>query len=171
MKVCTFTGHRPQKFPWQFDESDVRCLKLKQQLKTAVEQAIADGYDYFIAGGALGLDMWAAEEVLTQKNAHEIALEIAKPFNSYNDKLYGEYQKRQQHIIANAGKITVVAEKNNWKKAYMLRNQYMIAQSTRLIVAYNEEESNSGTAQTMRMAEKAGLEIVRIFWNKAAEGE
>ena len=53
----------------------------------------------------------------------------------------------------------------------MLRNQYMIAQSTRLIAAYNEEESNSGTAQTMRMAEKAGLEIVRIFWDKAAEGE
>ena len=35
MKVCTFTGHRPHKFPWKFDEGDPRCQKLKQELVTA----------------------------------------------------------------------------------------------------------------------------------------
>ena len=164
MKVCTFSGHRPQKFPWKFDESDKRCVELKKQLHLAIGQAIIDGYDYFITGGALGLDMWAAEAVLKYKNENELKLEIAKPFDSYNDNLRGEYQRRQQYILQNAAKITAVDTRENWKKAYMLRNQYMINQSGRLIVAMDSMQTRSGAAQTLRMAEKAGLEIVRLNW-------
>ena len=130
MKVCTFSGHRPQKFPWKFDESDKRCVELKNQLHMA----------------------------------NELKLEIAKPFDSYNDNLRGEYQRRQQYILQNAAKITAVDTRENWKKAYMLRNQYMINQSGRLIVAMDSMQTRSGAAQTLRMAEKAGLEIVRLNW-------
>ena len=28
-KVCAFTGHRPNKLPWRYDENDTRCLALK----------------------------------------------------------------------------------------------------------------------------------------------
>lgn len=29
---CAFTGHRPKKFPWKYDEKDKRCLALKSVL-------------------------------------------------------------------------------------------------------------------------------------------
>lgn len=40
----------------------------------------------------------------------------------------------------------------------------MINQSGRLIVAMDSMQTRSGAAQTLRMAEKAGLEIVRLNW-------
>ena len=29
---CAFTGHRPPKYPWGYDESAPGCVKLKQVL-------------------------------------------------------------------------------------------------------------------------------------------
>lgn len=164
MKVCTFSGHRPQKFPWKFDETDPRCVLIKARLSQAINDAIQNGYDYFIAGGALGWDMWAAEAVLAQMAEHNLSLEIAQPFSEHNNKLYGEYQTRQQYILHNATKITTVGTKEDWKNAYKLRNQYMIDHSEMLITACLDEHTRSGTAQTIRMAEKAQIEIVRLNW-------
>ena len=60
-KKCCFTGHRPHYFPWQGQSSDPRQGKLLSALDQAVAQAVAQGYDYFIFGGASGADMWAAQ--------------------------------------------------------------------------------------------------------------
>lgn len=30
---CAFTGHRPHKFPWRYNEADERCMALKAALK------------------------------------------------------------------------------------------------------------------------------------------
>lgn len=29
---CAFTGHRPHKLPWRYDETDSRCVALKKAL-------------------------------------------------------------------------------------------------------------------------------------------
>ena len=42
-KTCCFTGHRPDKLPWGEDEDDPRCLRLKQSIARAVEEACAAG--------------------------------------------------------------------------------------------------------------------------------
>ena len=31
-KSCSFTGHRPHKFPWKYDEANSRCVSLKAKL-------------------------------------------------------------------------------------------------------------------------------------------
>lgn len=36
---CAFTGHRPHKLPWKYNEGDARCVALKTALK---EQIIID---------------------------------------------------------------------------------------------------------------------------------
>ena len=167
MKVCTFTGHRPHKFPWKFDEGDMRCQRLKQNLTKAILSAIADGYDYFIAGGALGVDMWAAETVLKYRDIYGLSLEIAQPFAGFNEKAEDGYAKRQQYILANADKVTIVSSVDDFKNAYRKRNQYMVEQSSRLIAVFNAKQIYSGTAQTVRMAQKANLEIVHLDINSA----
>jgi len=54
-KAC-FTGHRSNKFPFQYNERDPQCINLKKMLSSAIEDAIKMGYDHFISGMALGVD-------------------------------------------------------------------------------------------------------------------
>lgn len=57
--TACFTGHRPQKLPWKFNENDERCLKMKKTLRIEIENAINRGYDTFLCGMAIGFDMIA----------------------------------------------------------------------------------------------------------------
>ena len=41
-KVCCFTGHRPKKLPFGFNEADERCILLKQKIKEKVEYLITE---------------------------------------------------------------------------------------------------------------------------------
>lgn len=64
-----FTGYRPQKMPFGFDEQDERCVDFKRRLYKTIESLIDQGYKHFISGGALGMDMYAAEAVLAEDAA------------------------------------------------------------------------------------------------------
>ena len=82
-----FTGHRPQKLPFGFDETDPRCVDFKRRLCNSIEMMILEGYTHFISGGALGMDMYAAEAVLTLREQYpEITLEIAIPHDGQTAK-------------------------------------------------------------------------------------
>ena len=63
-KCCAFTGHRPNKFAWKYDEKDERCVALKAVLTQQIEKLAADGVTSFYTGMALGVDSWAAMAVL-----------------------------------------------------------------------------------------------------------
>lgn len=80
-KVCCFTGHRPQKLPFGFNESDERCVLLKQKIREKVEYLIIkQGVTHFIVGMALGVDIYSAEIVLALKEKYpQITLECAIP--------------------------------------------------------------------------------------------
>lgn len=69
-KVCCFTGHRPQKLPFGFNEEDERCVLLKDRLKGAIEMLITEhNITHFISGMALGVDIYSAEIVLSLKKS------------------------------------------------------------------------------------------------------
>ena len=84
-----FTGHRPQKLPFGFDETDPRCVDFKRRLCNSIEMMILEGYTHFVfRGGALGMDMYAAEAVLTLREQYpEITLEIAIPHDGQTAKV------------------------------------------------------------------------------------
>ena len=56
--TCTFTGHRENKLPWRGDESDPRCVRLKERIYDAVEAAYVAGMRHFICGMATGCDFY-----------------------------------------------------------------------------------------------------------------
>ena len=60
-KTCCFTGHRPDKLPWGENERDPRCVRLKQSIAQAVEDAYTAGIRHFITGMARGCDLYCAE--------------------------------------------------------------------------------------------------------------
>ena len=55
-KCCAFTGHRPAKFPWKYDEKDSRCIELKSVLAQQINNLAAAGVTNFFSGMALGTD-------------------------------------------------------------------------------------------------------------------
>ena len=59
-KSCSFTGHRPHKFPWKYDETDSRCVALKTSLTGQLTRLTEDGVTDFYSEGADGVDCWAA---------------------------------------------------------------------------------------------------------------
>ena len=105
-----FTGHRPQKLPFGFDETDPRCVDFKRRLCNSIEMMILEGYTHFISGGALGMDMYAAEAVLTLREQYpEITLEIAIPHDGQTAKWPQSLRDRAESIREEADVITWIA--------------------------------------------------------------
>ena len=81
-KRCAFTGYRPQKMPFGFNESDPRCIVFKRRVNETIQALYDMGYRHFISGGALGMDMFAAEAVLELRAQHpDMILEMVSPFD------------------------------------------------------------------------------------------
>ena len=80
MKTCAFTGNRPDKLPWGYDENDARCRRVKREIYLAAKQAVNDGYNRFICGMAQGGDTYFAEAVLALKAEYDVTLECAVPY-------------------------------------------------------------------------------------------
>lgn len=166
VKRCAFSGHRPFYFPWKDDEKDPDCLKLKERLASEIDLAIADGFNYFITGGAEGVDTWAAEIVLERrKHDPSIVLELAKPFAEYNSQLQGAAGDRLRAVEAAADHVTVVSDGTDEMADYILRDCYMIDTCERLIVIYDDESvGSSGTKDALCYAKASGVDIRQIQW-------
>lgn len=63
-KVCAFTGHRPNKLPWYYDETASGCVALKAVLAEQIGLLAETGVTQFLSGMAEGIDTWAALSVL-----------------------------------------------------------------------------------------------------------
>ena len=147
-----FTGHRPQKLPFGFDETDPRCVDFKRRLCNSIEMMILEGYTHFISGGALGMDMYAAEAVLTLREQYpEITLEIAIPHD-------GQTAKWPQSWIAH----------EYTKRCLFDRNYYMVSHCSVLLACFDGQ--HGGTAQTIETAHRLGrlVTVVRPVRRKAA---
>lgn len=80
MKTLCFTGHRPNKFSFKYDESHPDCIKIKNLFKEKTEKAILRGCELFVVGMAIGVDIWSAEILLELKKTYpHIKLEAAIP--------------------------------------------------------------------------------------------
>ena len=111
--TCCFTGHRPQKLPWGYDEEWEDCIRLKIKLGCEIEKLRKKGVTTFISGMAIGVDMWAAQIVLDLKLAYPqdtIELFAAIPFEGQANKWSSDYRERYFNILAQAdGELTLHA--------------------------------------------------------------
>ena len=73
-KSCAFSGHRPQKFPWKYDETDSRCVALKMALMEQIRLLADAGVTQFLSGMAEVTDTWSAFFVLALKTRSEAPL-------------------------------------------------------------------------------------------------
>lgn len=163
--TACFTGYRPQKLPWGFNENDARCIALKRKLYSKIERAHLLGFTHFIAGGATGVDMYAAEAVLMFKRDadSDVTLEIAMPYVSFNGHLSPSLRARQDAILLQCDKTSVISQAFS-HAAYMERNMYMVDNSALVIAVF--DGIRGGTWNTVDYAQRKN----RTIWTLDPRG-
>ena len=160
-KSCAFSGHRPKKFPWGYDEADSRCVELKAVLKHEIKMLIEAGVTDFYSGMAEGTDTWAALIVLElRKTNPALKLHCVVPFRGQADKWAASARGLYKRILRRADTVTYISEDYH-DGCMMERNRYMVDHAAYLLAVYNGEW-RGGTAATVRYARKLGREIVVI---------
>ena len=157
--TCAFTGHRPKKFPWGYDESDARCVALKNALAEQIKRLVEKGTTQFMSGMAEGTDTWAALSVLALRSKNKaIKLHCVLPCRDQADKWSPSAQEQYRSILGCADSIVHVSHADH-NDCMLERNRFLVDHSDILLAVYNGER-RGGTAATVRYAQRSGREIL-----------
>ena len=157
-RTCCVTGNRPQKFPWRYGKGKEH-EKYLADMARQIEELIESGYNYFISGGALGVDQDFAEAVLRAKQAHAgIELEIAVPCRTQAARWSEAERLRYLSILERADKVFTLSE-HYTQFCMVKRNEYMVDKSD-LVLAYWNGEESGGTWYTMNYAKRKRKELI-----------
>lgn len=149
----SFTGHRPGKLPWR-SEDDERCAAFIASLEREILRAYSEGARYFLSGMADGVDLYAAEAVLRLSHrCPGMRLVAVFPF--------GRGDSARKRRIAARAYVTVSLHKAYVPYCFTERNMFLVRHSSRMICGFSGDAA-SGTAATMRMAEREGIDMVLI---------
>ncbi|MDE6764510.1 MAG: SLOG family protein [Oscillospiraceae bacterium] len=155
MKTVFFTGHRKI-------ENDKETI---QKLMATLRKLMSEGASDFYAGGALGWDMLCEEAVIVFREnlAPHIKLHLILPcppeeqiahWSAFDKEVY-------RKIFEAADSVEVLSERytNDCMKN---RNARLAELGDVCVCYYDENRRRSGTAQTVRMAEKLGKGILNM---------
>lgn len=142
---CAFTGHR--------EIAPERLEYVKSEIRREVLEAIADGYTDFLCGMAQGADLIFASVVVELKQSHKLILEAALPYPKRAAAKDPGFQR-----LLMCCDIVGVHSKSYFPRCFMVRNEFMVQSSTRLIAVFDGREK-SGTAATIRFARVRKLDV------------
>ena len=156
-RCCAFTGYRPAKLPWGYDESDARCTEFRFRLREALEYLIGKGYVDFMSGGAQGFDLMAAELVLSLREKYPwIRLVMVIPFDGQAD-LWPQPQRQRWLSVLEASDQVVHISHGYDKGVFFRRNHYLVENAQLLLAAYDGKPG--GTAGTIAYARRHGVKV------------
>ncbi len=166
-RACCFTGYRPHRFP--FKEDGLRPEHVREVLGRQIRRLYNEGCRTFISGMCVGVDLWAAAEVLCLQAKHpDVKLIAAVPFLGQESRWSAEDQQEYRRILAACTRVETLfsAEEAKGKTAacYRGRNHWMVDHADTVIAVYTpiDAEYRSGTAATVRYARRKLKRIVYI---------
>lgn len=160
-RCCAFTGHRPKKFPWGYNEADARCVALKKALAGEIAKLVDIGYTDFFSGMAEGTDVWAALAVLAlKKDNPALRLRCILPWEGQADRWSTSARELYYSILERADNVVYVSREYS-KDCMLKRNRYLVNHAALLLAVYNGER-RGGTAMTVRYARKLRRKVVVI---------
>lgn len=161
--TCCFTGHRPSKLPWGYDERHPRCIALKSGLLREIENLYTQGYRRFISGMALGCDLYFAEAVLELKERYpNVILEAALPFPEQAER-WAEHHRARWQTVLNACDLESVVQDHYDRGCMLRRDRYMVEQSSAILAVF--DDTPGGTKYTLDYAAKKGLDVILLDLN------
>ena len=159
--TCCFTGHRPDKLPWGFDERDPRCLALKRSMDRELEGLYRRGFRHFISGMAMGCDLCFAEAALTLREQRpDLTVEGAVPCPTQADR-WPENQRRRWRDILTRCDLETVTQQRYDRFCMFRRDRYMIERSAAVLAVF--DGTPGGTQYTLNYAMDKKLEIILLY--------
>jgi len=156
--VACFTGHRPQKLSWKFNDNDENYKRVWAETLDKIESAVQRGYHTFITGMALGFDLMCADIVLWLKDEYpEIKLLGALPCKDQTKYWKEEDKEMYNKILSQLDGIRCIYDKYIGPECMFERNRYMINNSSLVIALFDGKAG--GTKQTIEYAKNQGLKI------------
>lgn len=155
MKTVFFTGHRT------IENEKETIPKLMATLK----KLILDGATDFYAGGALGWDMLCEEIVLMLRDERVpfIKLHLILPCPPEEQiARWSDFDKKLYRKIFEAADSVEVLSEHYSKDCMKNRNARLAELGDVCVCYYDENRRRSGTAQTVRMAERRRRDILNI---------
>lgn len=157
---CCFTGHRPGKLPWGYNEEDPRCLALKRRMADAVAAAYEQGYRHFLCGMAQGCDLYFCECVLALREEHpDVTVEAAIPCPTQADAWPAAQRERYGRLVSSCDFETLVSARYT-PSCMQRRDRYMVDHASLLIAAF--DGTAGGTRYTVEYAMRRGISVVDL---------
>ncbi|MFI3312562.1 MAG: SLOG family protein [Eubacteriales bacterium] len=159
--VCGFTGHRPQRLPWGFDEADPRCVALKTRIAQEVASLATAGVTTFVCGMALGCDFYFAEAVLRLGESRpDIRLIGALPCPQQHRSWDEDSQGRYIHLCSRCYHLEMVSDHYsphcmNW------RNRWIAEQSDYMLTVF--DGGGGGTSNAVGHAQAQGVTVIPLW--------
>ena len=158
---CAFTGHRPTRFAFGYDESNEQCLKIKELMRKQIAALIAGDVTEFYTGMALGVDQWAASIVLNMKDSHPgIRLVAVLPCETQANSWSVEQRERYFDTLALCDEV-VTLNKHYTRACMFERNRHLVDHAEYLLAVY-DGSGKGGTAYTIRYGEQQRRRVTII---------
>lgn len=160
-RVCCFTGHRPESFPFGNDERHPDCLALKNALRAAIVAMEQKGVTRFITGMSRGVDMWAAELLLElgQNAPHPSELIAMIPHAGQAARWSVADRARYDALLKRATQCILLSDRY-FRGCLHARNRAMVDQSGHMIAVYRGIPG--GTQYTLSYAQKRNLDVLLL---------
>lgn len=162
MTSCAISGHRPTRFKFGYKETHTGCKRLKRVMREQFDLLYQQGVREFYVGGALGVDMWAAEILLRMKEQSaysDLLLHMVLPFAGHDANWDERSRERLRFIMRHCVDTVIIGIPGQLPLAcYKLRNQYLVDHADCLLAVYDSDRRiRSGTGQTVHYAQRRGL--------------
>lgn len=154
-KACCFTGHR--------DLSGANLPVLQKQIRDEVARLWEQGTDIFLAGGALGFDTVAAQEVMHLKPVFGpgLKLVLVLPYLGQEMKWDPMQQARYHYIMRKADEVIYTGDVYG-KGLLFRRDRYLVDNSSHCIAYLLGNRTRGGTLYTVRYAQRQGLGVTNL---------
>ena len=151
-RVC-ITGHRPATL-------SAPAAVVRRKHEGPLRASVPDGSCVWIPGMARGVDIWAAEIVLKEREQNPaIKLICASPYKGFERSWSSDWQRRYNNIMDSADLVRFICPGYS-RACFQIRNEWMVAHSARVIAVYNGEKG--GTRNTIEYAKKHGVETILL---------
>ena len=160
-KVCACIGQKPSSLPFCFDETDERCVRLKEFLRKNTESLIREeGVVHFISDMTLGANTYFAETVLELRDEKypDITFEAAIPYETQAENWSESQRDRYYSAVSRCDTETLL--QTVYTEDCMRRcDMYMIDRCDYLIAIWDGSHDSVGVA--VRYAGKSGKNIIQ----------
>lgn len=161
MKICAFTGSRPEKMPVLQKPESTEYQELIGRIRNKIiELTERENVTTFLSGVAKGIDLIAAEIVLElAENDKRLQLECIVPYRAQANGWSEEYKEQYRSVLDRSDMVTVLQEKYS-RGCLQKRNRYLVEKADLVLAVWNG--TKGGTEYTIKYGRKLNKELIII---------